>query len=94
MEPVNGITLKSVRFQIEFKFGPGLSDSQLSLMHNRDDNSSFFGSSVWQFKAIDYKRRKRRQFLAAARKSVTGSKCSLGQSGRACKIKLPTWMSC
>ena len=37
-DPVNGITLKSVRFRIEFKAGPGLSDSQLPATHNRDDN--------------------------------------------------------
>jgi len=40
-DPVNGITLKSVRFRVEFKAGPGPSDSQMPVTHNRDDNSYF-----------------------------------------------------
>ena len=40
-DPVNGTTLKSVRFRVEFKAAPGPSDSQLPVTYNRDDNPSF-----------------------------------------------------
>jgi hypothetical protein len=40
-DPVNGMTLKNVRFRVEFKAAPGPSDSQLPTMHNRDDNPYF-----------------------------------------------------
>jgi hypothetical protein len=38
-DSVNGITLKSVRFRVDFKASPGLSDSQLPATHHRDDSS-------------------------------------------------------
>ena len=41
---VNGITLKSVRFRVEFKAGPGPSDPQLPATHNRDDNPYFLAA--------------------------------------------------
>ena len=46
-DPVNGITLKSVRFRVEFKAAPGPSDSQLSAAttYNRDDNASFLAAA-------------------------------------------------
>ena len=44
-DPVNGITLKSVRFRVEFKAAPGPSDSQLPATHNRDDNPYFLAAA-------------------------------------------------
>jgi hypothetical protein len=47
-DPVNGITLKSVRFRVEFKAAPGPSDSQLpatTTYNNRDDNPSFLAAA-------------------------------------------------
>jgi hypothetical protein len=44
-DPVNGITLKSVRFRVEFKAAPGPSDSQLPAMHNRDDIPYFLAAA-------------------------------------------------
>ena len=42
-DPVNGITLKSVRFRVEFKAGPGPSDSA---MHTKDDHPYFMTAPV------------------------------------------------
>ena len=43
-DPVNGITLKNVRFRVEFKAAPGPSDSQLPATHNRDGNAYFLAT--------------------------------------------------
>ncbi|KAF8814699.1 Pkinase-domain-containing protein [Phlegmacium glaucopus] len=43
-DPVNGITLKSVRFRVEFKAGPRPPDSQIPMTHNRDDNAYFLAA--------------------------------------------------
>jgi hypothetical protein len=40
-DPVNGITLKSVRFRVDLKAAPGPSDSQLLATHNKDDDPYF-----------------------------------------------------
>ena len=42
--PLNGITLKGVRFRVEFNAGPGPSDSKISGTHNRDDNPYFLAA--------------------------------------------------
>ena len=68
-DPVNGITLKSVRFRVEFKATSGSSDSQVPATYNRDD--LFFGS-CWQSKQCQH-----RKFFVAACNYVTRSKCSL-----------------
>ena len=44
-DQVNGITLKSVRFRVEFKAAPCPSDSQLPATHNRDDNQYFLAAA-------------------------------------------------
>ena len=44
-DPVNGVTLKSVRFRVEFKAAPSPSDSQLLATHNRDDNPYFLAAA-------------------------------------------------
>ena len=44
-DPVNGITLKSVRFRVEFKAAPGPSDSQQLATHNKDDNPIFLAAA-------------------------------------------------
>lgn len=45
-DPVNGITLKNVRFRVEFKAGPGPSDSQIPATHDRDDDLNVLPVSV------------------------------------------------
>ena len=44
-DPVSGITLKSVRFRVEFKAAPCPSDSQLPATHNGDDNPYFLAAA-------------------------------------------------
>lgn len=44
-DPVNGITLKSVRFRVEFKAAPGPSDSQLLATHNKVESPYFLAAA-------------------------------------------------